>query len=280
METTVRGRSGFSYGRRYTSVSPLHDRWPGGVMNWRILWMAVLTVSTPVGADEVVQTGRVEGSIVYPGSTPPALRVYAVSEDGQRHYHVTTKADETRFTITGVPPGSYRIVAYRPAPGGNVVVETGGWSRFVTCGMHADCHDHRLLSVPVVAGEATAHVRIADWFAPPGTFPVEPSSRRDASDITADCHTLASPAAIVSCQRDADQALARETGRLQAAFANKPACLQRLKRMQGAWTQWREQQCGFEQVTGKPGRQARCVHAMTMERVEYLRRVEPGGCSS
>jgi hypothetical protein len=117
-------------------------------------------------------TGSIEGSIGYPSEEIPAMHIYAIALDGGGPARkVETSRAQTSFSIPNLPPGRYHVIAY-PVGEGDAGM-TGGWTNFVTCGMTAQCLQHDLLPVTVVAGKATAGIRIEDWYANPGSFPTE-----------------------------------------------------------------------------------------------------------
>ncbi len=118
-------------------------------------------------------TGTIRGSMNYPSNFIPTMRVYAISVAGDRHYVVATRQNDASFTITGVAPGTYYVLAYPLIPG---IYITGAWSRYVTCGEAGSCTDHALIPVAVRAGEAVTGVRVRDWY---GFFDIPPPDWRD-----------------------------------------------------------------------------------------------------
>jgi hypothetical protein len=118
-------------------------------------------------------TGSIEGSIGYPSEEIPAMHIYAIALDGGAARKVETRRAQASFSIPNLPAGRYHIIAFPVGEGDSGM--TGGWTNFVTCGMTAQCLQHDLLPVTVVAGKATAGIRIEDWYANPGSFPAEPT---------------------------------------------------------------------------------------------------------
>ncbi|MFN2577623.1 MAG: hypothetical protein ABR607_08035 [Pyrinomonadaceae bacterium] len=152
-------------------------------MNWviRITKFAVLGCSVFVitGHQLYAQNmrtrssaGAVSGSLKYPGDHLPAMRVYAISVDGKRHFRTNTFLNQPSFTIRGVPAGNYFLLAYTDEAPRAV----GAWSRAVRCGLSIDCRDHSLIGVNVFSGRTATGVVVADWYADAGTFPPEPSA--------------------------------------------------------------------------------------------------------
>lgn len=114
--------------------------------------------------------GSISGKLTYPSEMVPALKVYAIEAAGPRYYSVQTKEGDQSFTISGVAPGTYYVLAYWSAD----LDRPGAYSRFVECGMTADCNDHSLIPVIVQPGQITQGIRVEDWYAPPGTFSAPP----------------------------------------------------------------------------------------------------------
>ena len=123
-------------------------------------------------------TGAISSVVGYPSDYLPPMRIYAISTGGERHYTTRTRANQARFTITNVRPGTYHVVAYTDeAPG-----TAGGWSRAVPCGLRNTCRNHALIPVNVLAGSTTRGIRVADWYAGAGVFPPEPATNSPANE--------------------------------------------------------------------------------------------------
>src|ERR1043166_3480230 len=113
------------------------------------------------GATQAGDVGVITGTVQYPSEEVPAMRIYAFAMDGMS-YHVAATTDKQRqFRISNVPAGKYYVMAY-PTEAAGAPSAAGGWSAFVSCGMNAQCADHSLLPVTVVAGKTTSGIRIAD----------------------------------------------------------------------------------------------------------------------
>ncbi len=124
--------------------------------------------------------GAITGTLGYPSDHVPAMRVYAIATDGNRHYTTRTRANQSRFTISNMLPGKYYVVAYTDeAPGLG-----GGWSRAVPCGLKNTCRDHALIPVTVTSGGTASGINVADWYAKPGLFPPEPSPSQTATVVS------------------------------------------------------------------------------------------------
>jgi hypothetical protein len=116
-------------------------------------------VPYPPGKDQTKLTGSISGGLTFPGEGIPALRVVAFNVGTRNWYYINTNPGAGTYTITGLPPGSYQVVAYDAR--GNA-------------GGYADAN-HELINVIVKGGEVTTGIDITDWYAPAGTFPPDPT---------------------------------------------------------------------------------------------------------
>jgi hypothetical protein len=125
-----------------------------------------------VPAPAAAPPGAISGRLGFPSEVVPPQKVYAIEVVGPRVYSVTTTMNQQTFTINGVAPGTYYVVAYLA----NDPFRSGAYSQFVLCGLTANCTDHQLVPVTVRAGETTREVRVEDWYAPGGSFPPQPDA--------------------------------------------------------------------------------------------------------
>jgi hypothetical protein len=121
-----------------------------------------------------VPAASIAGHLGYPASLIPPLTIYALStSDPSVHYHIDTAQNQFSYSITGVAPGTYHVIAYlkpdKPAL-------RGGYSQFVLCGLAASCPSHALVDVVVQPGVPVSGIDPTDWYAPEGTFPAPPSA--------------------------------------------------------------------------------------------------------
>jgi hypothetical protein len=142
-----------------------------------------LVIGTLLSITQMAQTvsapGVITGTLSYPGDYVPAMRVYALSTDGSRHYTTRTRANQNKFTISNILPGKYYVVAYTDeAPG-----LAGGWSKAVPCGLKNTCRDHALIPVSVTSGGTASGINVGDWYTRPGVFPSEPSTNNRANAV-------------------------------------------------------------------------------------------------
>ena len=138
--------------------------------------------------------GAITGSFAYGSDFIPAFTVYAISTvDSRVWYSVALPAfgrpplptlppgqTELSYTITGVTPGMYWVVAYRtdgqsPVP--------AFYSRAVEClraRLLRPCPDHAVAPVTVSPGQTTSGIDVFALAPPPGptspTYPPQPTS--------------------------------------------------------------------------------------------------------
>lgn len=129
-------------------------------------------------ATTVAQGGSISGKLSYPSEFIPPLAIYALSvADASVHFHVQTARDQQNYTITGVAPGTYHVVAYPlDIVDPNVA---GGYTQYAITqdSPNATCLDpdvHHLLPVTVGPGQSVDSIGPNDWCAPAGTFPPRP----------------------------------------------------------------------------------------------------------
>lgn len=121
------------------------------------------------------EPGTITGNLGYPSEGVPAMRVYAIMiDDPNTFYSVRTESGQMTFTIPGVTPGDYHVVAYLADP--PEAQFAGGYTEFVRCGLSVECSDHSLIPVTVRVGETAGGVEVRDWYAPPEAFPPRPDA--------------------------------------------------------------------------------------------------------
>ena len=136
--------------------------------------------STALGPQRAASTpsslapGSIVGFAGYPGEGIPAIDIVAIRVDKQQPtlvIHSPGSRGLLDFKFDPAPAGTYHLLAYpvqNPA-------DAGGYTRAVACGLLASCTDHTLVDVVVSPGQPAIGVQITDYYAPPGTFPPEPS---------------------------------------------------------------------------------------------------------
>ena len=115
------------------------------------------------------EPGSISGTLSYPSSFIPPLRVVAFQVNGFNYRYVDTMENQSAYKITGLAPGVYHVVAY--------ILDgsyAGGYTQMVPCGLSAGCADHSLIDVIVESGKDTPNINPGDWYAPAGSFPLMP----------------------------------------------------------------------------------------------------------
>jgi hypothetical protein len=123
-------------------------------------WQAgPFSVPYPPGKQPTEVTGSIAGSVDYPGGETPGVRVFAFNQETHYWYWVRILPGQSAYLIDELPAGTYHVVAYD---------EDG------RAGGFADA-SHTLKDVIVKSGETTKGVDVADWSAPAGSFPADPT---------------------------------------------------------------------------------------------------------
>ena len=129
----------------------------------------------PTPTPAPVGNGTVSGALGYPSEGIPPLTLYFQNVDTSDVLTLSTDQDESSYTKT-LPPGTYHVYAWLTDGGLG-----GGYTAAVPCGLTADCTDHSLLPVEVVAGSTTSGIDITDWYGAPGTIPLPPGTTGGAA---------------------------------------------------------------------------------------------------
>jgi RES domain-containing protein len=119
--------------------------------------------------------GGIAGTLMYPSSGIPAMRIVAFQKGTNAHFFVDTIMGQSSYSIGDLPPGLYNVVAYVKSGGGYNSGPTGGYSQMVPCGLKYGCNDHTLIDVSVTEGSTTMGVDPTDFYADPGAFPSNPA---------------------------------------------------------------------------------------------------------
>lgn len=119
-------------------------------------------------------SGSMTGLLSYPSEIIPAMRVVAINVNSGEYFS-TEAFDEGTFRLDELPVGTYHVMAYLIDPIAGNQNLTGGYTQFVLCGQTAACTDHSLVDVKVAARSNTPEVNPADWYAPAGSFPPDPT---------------------------------------------------------------------------------------------------------
>ncbi|MEW5942215.1 MAG: hypothetical protein AB1750_21315 [Chloroflexota bacterium] len=130
---------------------------------------------TSDGPAPLTGNGGLAGKIQYPAGGIPAMRIVAFRVGNlNEYYSITTQVGQSSYEMS-LPPGQYYVVAYTIEGGGFPGGLAGGYTQAVLCGLTANCTDHSLVAVQVSSQAVlVGDANIADWYAPPGTFPPNP----------------------------------------------------------------------------------------------------------
>lgn len=121
----------------------------------------------PTGSGPGAISGHVYNGEVAAYVLPPS-QVYAISVNGGKHYSVASWYAQDTFTLNGVEPGSYYLVAYFDEQ------SVSGYTKAALClraNPNAICDDHSLITVTVKPNETTQGIEITDE---KGPFPAQP----------------------------------------------------------------------------------------------------------
>jgi hypothetical protein len=151
--------------------------------------------ATPVPTP-TAQPGAITGRFGYGSDFIPPVTVYAISTTDQRVWYSVDFAGvgnpprptlppgvtEPTYTITGVAPGTYWVVAYR---NDGQLPDPGYYSRQPDCFRttpRGPCPDVTLIPVTVIAGQTVSGIDVLTWGPPPPgqpspTFPPRPTPR-------------------------------------------------------------------------------------------------------
>jgi len=117
----------------------------------------------------VSTTGIVQGKLCFPSEYIPAMNVYLKAAGTNTIYKLVSKENEQTFTFKKIPQGSYVAFAYTAEAtmldlNNKKSKGSGGYTRFVPCGLSVDCKDHTLISFKVTKGKITNAISICDWY--------------------------------------------------------------------------------------------------------------------
>lgn len=156
------------------------------------------TIAVPSPSPTAATTGAITGRFSYPSDFIPPVTVYAISVTDPNVFFFVDFAgygnpprptlppgvSEATYTITGIAPGTYYVVAYRndgqlPGPAGYsqytvqcIQATTGGQNSTPAPGCAAS--NHRLVPVTVGAGQTVSRIDMSDWLGPRDGYPPRP----------------------------------------------------------------------------------------------------------
>lgn len=106
----------------------------------------------------VATAGEISGGITYPGEGIPTLHIVAYNIESNLWYYMKSPENSAFYTLIGLPPGKYQVVAYTQDD------LIGGYAS-----------GGELLEVIVTAGETTQGIDLVSWYEPGSVaFPPDP----------------------------------------------------------------------------------------------------------
>ena len=116
-------------------------------------------------ASEKIETlGTIKGKLGYPADEIPAMVVCAEEVTTKKTSCISTKKDESIFSLS-VRPGSYFVFAHlRKARGGFDTVYRAYYDELVTCGIKVGCKSHAPVEVKVLPGQVVSNIEPVDWY--------------------------------------------------------------------------------------------------------------------
>lgn len=133
-----------------------------------------MTAQAPGATPETTSTGSLSGHLGYPSEAIPPLRVVAFDANSDNFYYIETTYNQDSYQITGLPVGTYHVVAYTLGGGSFPAGLAGGYTQAVPCGLSVNCIDHALIPVDVAGDQDTPNVDPTDWYFEENAFPPMP----------------------------------------------------------------------------------------------------------
>ena len=138
------------------------------------------TTEAAQGTPGPASTGSLSGQLSYPSEAIPSLRVVAFDVNSQDYFYVESSYNQSSYQITGLPAGTYFVVAYTLGGGSFPTGLSGGYTEATLCGLSASCTNHSLVPVNVAPGQDTPDVNPTDWYAAENAFPPMPGPTSSA----------------------------------------------------------------------------------------------------
>lgn len=133
-----------------------------------------MTAQAPDATPEAASTGSLSGHLGYPSEAIPPLRVVAFDANSDNFYYIETTYNQSSYQITGLPVGTYHVVAYTLGGGSFPAGLAGGYTQAVPCGLSVNCTDHALIPIDVAGDQDTPNVSPTDWYFEENAFPPMP----------------------------------------------------------------------------------------------------------
>jgi hypothetical protein len=114
-------------------------------------------------------TGIVQGKLCFPSEYIPAMTVYLKATSSKSVYKLASKENQQDFSFKKIPEGNYVAFAYTTEAvsldlNNKTSKASGGFTRFVPCGLSINCKDHTLIDFKVKKGKTTNGINICDWY--------------------------------------------------------------------------------------------------------------------
>jgi hypothetical protein len=116
--------------------------------------------------------GTVTGRICFPSERIPAMTAYFQNTNTSQVIEMAVGENQPSYSID-LPPGEYIAYVWMPD-----FVMGGLYSKFVLCGLGADCTDHTPVPFQVESGRAINGIDLCDWYGQPGDVPLPPGVKR------------------------------------------------------------------------------------------------------
>jgi hypothetical protein len=136
--------------------------------------LQAMTAQAAGATTEPASTGSLSGQLGYPSEAIPPLRVVAIDTNSDSFYYVETSYNQMTYQISGLPAGTYYVVAYTLGGGSFPTGLAGGFTQATLCGLTVNCLDHSLAAVIVSPGQDTPNISPNDWYAEENAFPPMP----------------------------------------------------------------------------------------------------------
>lgn len=109
-------------------------------------------------AEDLYQTGTVNGHVCYPSEAIPAMNLYFENVNTAEVTTLPIAENQGEFSAP-LPPGTYVAYAWLPD-----FAFGGSYSEAVPCGLSVSCTDHSLISFEVTTGNETNGIEVCDWY--------------------------------------------------------------------------------------------------------------------
>jgi hypothetical protein len=131
---------------------------------------AALAALAALSASPAAIAALIEGQIVFPGQSAPAMTAYICEVDTSRIHTLPIAPNQSKFSLE-VPAGRYIVFLAPKEPGAPDIY--GAHTRYSLCASHVpegaagdgeDCADHSLADVTLSSRAARASVNVDDWY--------------------------------------------------------------------------------------------------------------------